>query len=114
MNLSNVQKWCLQKMASKIRADPLFEIEEPSWTDKISRSESCGCQFIVERNEEALCVSECPKHWNGAPATVGGMKAVGGNRREQLLITRLRLGHTRLNGTMNLIGNVGHVNVNVE
>lgn len=65
----------------------------------------------VDRREErrSLCVGQSPEHRNGAPtpATVGGMEAVGGNRREQLLVTRLGLGlHPRLNA--------GQVNVNVE
>lgn len=60
-----------------------------------------------------MALSEWQKSWDkGRSArtlyeiqnTVGKVKNSGRNRREQVIMSRLRTGHTRLNSSLNLVG----------
>ena len=44
------------------------------------------------------------RHLFKIQSTVGGVGCCGGNRAEQVIISRLRIGHSRLNNTLSIIG----------
>ena len=54
--------------------------------------------------QEYWDINETGRHFNGLQKQVGKRGAVGGSRKEEEVITRLRLGHRKLNSMVQRIG----------
>ena len=55
-------------------------------------------------SQEYWYINETGRHFYGIQKQVGIGGAVGGSRKEEAVITRLRLGHTEFNSTLHRIG----------